>query len=75
MKAVVFDGAIARYLATRAAGVLSPRALMGPGRCTEIREVDPPLLPNDRWVRVATRLGGICGSDVNLVSLHVSPST
>lgn len=75
MRAVVFDGAIARYLATRAAGALSPRALMGRGRCTEIREVDPPPLPNDRWVRVATRLGGICGSDVNLVSLHVSPST
>lgn len=75
MKAVVFDGAIPRYLATRAIGALTSRALMGPGRCTELRDVDPPALPGDRWVRVATRLGGICGSDINLVSLHVSPST
>ncbi|HET6349662.1 MAG TPA: alcohol dehydrogenase catalytic domain-containing protein [Candidatus Krumholzibacteria bacterium] len=75
MKAVVFNGAIPRYLATRAAGAVSSRAVVGPGRCTEVRDVEPPALPGDRWVRVATRLGGICGSDVSLVSLHVSPST
>ena len=75
MKAVVFDGAIPRYLATRAAGAISKHALVGRGRCTGIRDIDPPPLPDDRWVRVATRLGGICGSDLNLVCLHVSPST
>jgi threonine dehydrogenase-like Zn-dependent dehydrogenase len=75
MKAVVFDGAIPRYLTTLAAGKVSKHALVGRGRCTELRDVGEPLLPNDNWVRIATRLGGICGSDVNLVSLHVSPST
>lgn len=74
MKAVVFDGAIPRYLATRAAGALSRRFLTGACRCTQMRDVTPPLLPNPRWVRIATRLGGVCGSDLNLVSLHVSPS-
>ena len=75
MKAVVFNGAIPRYLATRAAGSFTPRALTGPLRCTELRDVAPPALPGERWVRVATRLGGVCGSDVNLVTLKVSPST
>lgn len=75
MKAVVFDGAIPRYLTTLAAGKVSRQALVGRGRTTEIREVGEPLLPTENWVRIATRLGGICGSDVNLVSLHVSPST
>jgi threonine dehydrogenase-like Zn-dependent dehydrogenase len=75
MKAVVFDGAIPRYLATRAAGAVSPRLLTGACRCTQLRDVPVPPLPTERWVRVATRLGGICGSDLNLVSLHVSPST
>jgi L-iditol 2-dehydrogenase len=75
MKAVVFDGAIPRYLATRAIGAVSKHALVGPGRCTEIRDIEPPSLPGDQWVRIATRMGGICGSDLNLVSLHVSPST
>jgi threonine dehydrogenase-like Zn-dependent dehydrogenase len=75
MKAVVFDGAIPRYLATKAAGAVAKHALIGSGRCTGLRDVSPPPLPGPRWVRIATRLGGICGSDVNLVSLHVSPST
>ncbi len=74
MKAVVFDGAIPRYLATRAAGAVSRRLLTGACRCTQLREVASPVLPTDRWVRIATRLGGVCGSDLNLVSLHVSPS-
>jgi threonine dehydrogenase-like Zn-dependent dehydrogenase len=75
VKAVVFDGAIARYLLTRAAGALTRRALTGPLRCTALREVEPPALPGDHWVRVATRLGGVCGSDVSLVTLKVSTST
>ena len=75
MKAVVFDGAIPRYLATRAVGAISQRWLTGACRCTQLAEVGAPPLPNASWVRVATRLGGICGSDVNLVSLNVSPSS
>ncbi|HEX5132886.1 MAG TPA: alcohol dehydrogenase catalytic domain-containing protein [Candidatus Krumholzibacteria bacterium] len=75
MRAVVFDGAIPRYLLTRALGLATPRALTGALRCTRMRDVAPPALPNDAWVRVRTRLGGICGSDLNLVTLHVSPST
>jgi L-iditol 2-dehydrogenase len=75
VKAVVFDGAIPRYLATRAAGGLSRRLLTGAGRCSQLRDIEAPSLPNPHWVRVATRLGGICGSDLNLISLHVSPST
>lgn len=33
----------------------------------ELREVDPPPLPGDEWVRVRTVLGGICGSDVAII--------
>lgn len=75
MKAVVFDGAIPRYVTTLAAGKVSRRALIGRGRTTEIRNIEPPSLPGERWVRIKTHLGGVCGSDVNLVRLHVSPST
>ncbi|HKW12876.1 MAG TPA: alcohol dehydrogenase catalytic domain-containing protein, partial [Candidatus Krumholzibacteria bacterium] len=75
MKAVVFDGAIPRYLATRAISAVSRKSLMGRGQCMELRDVPPPVLPTERWVRIATRLGGICGSDVSLVTLSMSPST
>ena len=38
-------------------------------------DVAEPSLPNDRWVRIRTRLGGICGSDLNVITLKASPST
>ena len=75
MKAVVFDGAIPRYLATRAISAVSKKSLMGRGQCMELKDVPAPALPGERWVRIATRLGGICGSDVSLVTLSMSPST
>jgi threonine dehydrogenase-like Zn-dependent dehydrogenase len=71
---VTFDGAIPKYLTSRAAGVISRRLLTGHGRCTNLVDVPVPPLPNDEWVRVHTRLGGICGSDINLIRLDVSPS-
>lgn len=75
MKGVIFDGAIPRYVATRAAMAVSSKLATGNGRCTRLRDVALPTLPSKRWVRLRTRLGGICGSDLNLVRLHVSPST
>jgi len=75
VRAVTFDGAIPRYLTTRATGRIASRWLSGPGRCTRLQEVPLPALPADDWVRVRTRLGGICGSDLDLVRLDVSPST
>lgn len=74
MQAITFDGAIPRYLLTLAAGRVSPGLLTGTGRCTYRSEVEEPALPGSRWVKVRTRLGGICGSDLNLVKLSVSPS-
>lgn len=74
MQAITFDGAIPRYLLTRLAGRVSPRLLTGTARCTFRDEVDEPSLPGPHWVKVKTRLGGICGSDLNMVKLSVSPS-
>lgn len=75
MRAVTFDGSIRRYLTTRATGRITSRWLTGPGRCTRLQEIPSPALPADDWVRVRTSLGGICGSDLNLIRLDVSPST
>jgi len=75
MKAIRFAAPIPTYLATLAAGKLSSRFQTGALACTRYTNVDQPSLPNDRWVRIRTRLGGICGSDLSIVSLHASPST
>ena len=63
MKSLVFSRKPARYAAAMVAGALRPGrgARFGP---LSLRDVDPPDLPGDDWVRVRPRLAGICGSDL-----------
>lgn len=75
MKAVHFAAPIPTYLATLAAGRLSHRLYVGPHACTRYGDVAAPRLPSERWVRIRTRMGGICGSDLNILTLRASPST
>jgi threonine dehydrogenase-like Zn-dependent dehydrogenase len=43
--------------------------------CTGYREgIKEPELPGQDWVKIKTSFGGICGSDLNLIYLHDSPS-
>jgi len=75
MKAIRFAAPIPTYLATLAAGRLSQRLYLGPHACTRYGDTPEPSLPSDAWVRVRTRLGGICGSDLHIVTLKASPVT
>jgi threonine dehydrogenase-like Zn-dependent dehydrogenase len=75
VKAIRFAAPIPKYLMTLAAGRLSPRLYIGSHACTKYEDVAPPKLPNERWVRIRTRLGGICGSDLSVLTLRTSPST
>jgi L-iditol 2-dehydrogenase len=75
VKAIHFAAPIPTYVTTLAAGALSHRLYVGPHACTKFGEVAEPALPGDRWVRIRTRMGGICGSDVNVITLRASPST
>ncbi|HJR41402.1 MAG TPA: alcohol dehydrogenase catalytic domain-containing protein [Gemmatimonadaceae bacterium] len=75
MKAISFAAPIPTYLATLLAGKLSGSLLVGPHACTRFGDVADPVLPGDDWVRVRTRMGGICGSDLAIVTLGSSPST
>jgi threonine dehydrogenase-like Zn-dependent dehydrogenase len=40
-----------------------------------LRDVPPPELPGDDWVRCRTRLGGICGTDLAIVGLKQPPNS
>jgi L-iditol 2-dehydrogenase len=75
MKAISFAAPIPTYLTTLLAGKISDALYVGPHACTRLTDVDAPALPSDRWVRVRTRMGGICGSDLNVITLKASPST
>ncbi|HEY9449228.1 MAG TPA: zinc-binding dehydrogenase [Gemmatimonadaceae bacterium] len=75
MRAITFAAPIPTYLATLAAGRISDRFFLGRHACTRLADVARPALPGDRWVRIRTRMGGICGSDLNVITLKASPST
>ncbi len=42
--------------------------------CLRYTDGPEPELPNDQWVKVKVKFGGICGSDLNLIYLHDSPA-
>ena len=73
MKAIRFNVTITRYAAGLVLGKVSPRLLWSGLSCTYANDSPPPALPGDDWVRVATRYGGICGSDLGAIHLHTSP--
>ncbi|MFI5311586.1 MAG: zinc-binding dehydrogenase [Gemmatimonadales bacterium] len=74
MRAITFEAPIPRYLVTLAAGKVANAFHVGAHACTRYREVAAPDLPSGDWVRIRTRLGGICGSDLGIVALEASPS-
>lgn len=67
-----------RVIATKILGRLWRGAYFSPIAPVFYKEMPSPPLPGPRWVRVKTRLGGICGSDLHLVyiegSLSVAPA-
>jgi L-iditol 2-dehydrogenase len=74
VKAITFAAPIPRYLATLAAGKVNESLYIGAHACTRFQSISSPTLPSARWVRIRTRLGGICGSDLGLVTLEATPS-
>lgn len=75
MLALQFSDSIPRYALSKAVGKGKRSVYWGPTANLQAREVRPPLLPSPEWVRVRTRYGGICGSDIGTITLHASTST
>lgn len=73
MKAIQFDLSIPRYVASLALSKVHQPVLWGPWSCVVYRDVPEPKLPNDEWVLIRTRFGGICGSDIHHIHLGTSP--
>lgn len=74
MKALQFNAAIPRYALGLALGKIYQPILWSGLSCVQYLDVPEPRLPNDEWVKIKTRFGGICGSDNHLLHLHNSPS-
>lgn len=75
MRGIVFDGDVKKYVGTFLLGKVNKKLSYGGMTCTGYKDdIKEPGLPGQDWVRIRTKLGGICGSDLNLVYLHDSPS-
>ncbi len=74
MEALRFRFSPLRYAFAKAVGTFYPAVFISRAGCLAYGDVPEPALPGPDWVKVETRLGGICGSDLNLISLRDSPA-
>ena len=74
MKALTFDISAWRWVGCKLLGVLTPGVYTSALSGVRLRELPVPELPGPEWVRVRTLLGGICGTDLNLILLRLHPA-
>ncbi len=70
MKAVVCHVKPFGYLASHLIKRFRPRVLTGPLNGLSLQDIPEPPLPGPDWVKLRTRLGGICGTDTAIVGHH-----
>jgi len=75
MLALQIVESVPRYLVAKALGRVRPAVYWNGWGLLQLRDVPEPRLPNAEWVRIGTRLSGICGSDIGLITLHASTTT
>lgn len=76
MQALQFNVTVPRFIAAKAAGAVLGKSVYYQGPLSTVRLVDipEPELPSPQWVKVKTKYCGFCGSDLNLICLHDSPT-
>ena len=68
MLALELYRSMSRYVAARALGERAPGLIAGPLAPLRLVDREEPRPPAEGWARVATRLSGICGSDLAALS-------
>ncbi|MFS8523292.1 MAG: alcohol dehydrogenase catalytic domain-containing protein [Limnochordales bacterium] len=74
MEALQFVFNPVKYVLAKAAGAVRPAAFTGALGLLAYGDVPEPELPDSDWVKIDTIMGGICGSDLSLITLEDSPS-
>ncbi len=75
MKALIYEPSPLRWVACKLLGVISPQVYWSRASGLRYGDVPTPTLPNAGWVRLRTRLGGICGTDLALILQRNHPSS
>jgi len=76
MKALQFDVNTWKFIAAKTLKPVMGNSVFfkGPFKTTELVEIPEPTLPTEEWVKIQTIYCGFCGSDLNLMLLHDSPT-
>jgi len=72
-QAVQFFRSVPRWLMVRGLASSWPSVATGALSCIELKDLPAPALPSPEWVRVKTRLSGVCGSDLSAIACKGSP--
>lgn len=73
MQAIQYSKSIPRYLAMRYLGKRWRNLYTSPFSCIHLVDIPEPQLPTPQWVKIKTRLSGICGSDLATITAKGSP--
>ena len=73
MKAIQYTKSIPRYLVMRHLGKRWRNLYTSFVSCMHLVDMPEPQLPTPEWVKVRTRLSGICGSDLAIITAKGSP--
>ncbi|HEX6593149.1 MAG TPA: alcohol dehydrogenase catalytic domain-containing protein [Bacillota bacterium] len=75
MKELQFNYKLSHYLFSKITGKFMPSLYWNSQfSCLRLDEQTERELPNEQWVKVKVKFGGICGSDLNLIFLNDSPA-
>lgn len=72
MRAIQFEATTGRYLIGIALKNVIPSILWSGLSCTSVVETAEPASPANDWVKIKTRYGGICGTDMKSIHLDIS---
>lgn len=73
MQAIQYMKSVPRYLMVRLLGKHWNWLYTSGVSCIRLAEIDEPQLPTPDWVKIKTRLSGICGSDLATITAKGSP--
>ena len=73
MEAIQYTKSIPRYLAMRYLGKRWRGLYTSSFSCVRLVDMPEPQLPTAHWVKIKTRLSGICGSDLATITAKGSP--
>lgn len=74
MKALVYDISPTRWIACKVLGRAWPNVFWSSLGSLKYTNIPKPQLPSDDWVLLRTKLGGICGTDMAMLTQRTHPA-